>query len=242
MRQAVDGARDVRRPRIDRVVVGQAVADGSRRRTTHRHPCSLRPRHVCLSTCPLTTAYRLESCQAAGTWHRRAVPVDPAGYNHAVVVDVFGALSADALRSALAAVTARHEALRTVVEVADGRPRPRVVPTPPPTVEWADMTDIARMDGLDGQGMTYAVRSRVDRAFDLAGERPLRVTVFRIDDGFHRLLLVLQLVPRHDATNDAAHEWSDGPLLADLAAAYAARVAHAGPSAAVSWSRRGAAR
>jgi hypothetical protein len=170
------------------------------------------------------------------------VPVDPTGYNHAVVVDVFGDLSPDALRSALAAVTARHEALRTVVEVADGRPRPRVVPTPSPTIEWVDMTDIARMDGLGGQGMTYAVRSRVGRAFDLAGEWPPRVTVFRIDDGYHRLLLVLQLVPRDDATHDAVHEWSDAPLLGDLADAYAARVAHAGPSAAVSWSRRGSAR
>ncbi|OHV42456.1 hypothetical protein BCD48_31225 [Pseudofrankia sp. BMG5.36] len=156
---------------------------------------------------------------------------DSAAYNHAVVVDVFGDLSADALRGALAEVTARHEALRTLVEVADGRPHPRVVPTAAPTIEWADTTDLARMDGLDGQGMTYAVRSRVGRPFDLAGEWPPRMTVFRIDGGYHRILLVLQRV--------SADGRSDAPLLAELAAAYAVRAA---PGDAVSWSTRGVAR
>ncbi len=123
-------------------------------------------------------------------------------------------LDADAWEAALADVTARHEALRTVFAERDGRVFQRVLPAGEarPAVERLTATE----DELPG-----LVDTAVNRPFDLAAELPLRATLVELGPEDHAAVLLL-----HHITTD---EWSDRPFLRDLAAAYAARTAGTAP-------------
>ncbi|OLL72720.1 Siderophore biosynthesis non-ribosomal peptide synthetase [Pseudonocardia sp. Ae168_Ps1] len=134
-----------------------------------------------------------------------------AAYNFPLTLRLRGELDTGALSAALDDVVARHEALRTVVE--DAGPRQRILPAPhvPVTVTDVDEDEIA---GL--------VATEIDRPFDLARDIPIRATVLRTGPREQVLALMLH----HIATD----EWSDRPLLDDLATAYTARAGGAAPS------------
>ncbi|HEX2133955.1 MAG TPA: amino acid adenylation domain-containing protein, partial [Actinophytocola sp.] len=129
-----------------------------------------------------------------------------AAYNFPLVFRLRGRLDLDAWRAALADVVARHEVLRTVFVERDGQPYQRVLVDPDVPVEVVDDLD---------------VQAAVERPFDLATELPLRVTVGRVSELEHVVVVLL-----HHITTD---EWSDRPFLRDLAAAYRARLAGTAP-------------
>ncbi|MFJ9940165.1 non-ribosomal peptide synthetase [Streptomyces erythrochromogenes] len=150
-------------------------------------------------------------------------------YNLPFAVRLRGTLDTDALRAATADVVARHEALRTVFPVAGGVPVQHVLPSAQARIAF-DTVDCAPDD-------YPALRDRAAaRTFDLSTELPIRVTVFSLAHPVppaaggpstggpsteHVLLVVL-----HHIAGDG---WSLGPLLRDLAAAYAARLGGAAP-------------
>ncbi|MFE7184588.1 non-ribosomal peptide synthetase [Streptomyces erythrochromogenes] len=144
-------------------------------------------------------------------------------YNLPFAVRLRGTLDTDALRAATADVVARHEALRTVFPVAGGVPVQHVLPSAQAHIAF-DTVDCAPDD-------YPALRDRAAaRTFDLSTELPIRVTVFSLAHPVpsaggpsteHVLLVVL-----HHIAGDG---WSLGPLLRDLAAAYAARLGGAAP-------------
>jgi nonribosomal peptide synthetase DhbF len=119
-----------------------------------------------------------------------------------------------ALESAVRDVVARHEILRTVYPERDGTPVQRVldsaVARPGLTVRQVDP---ARLDD--------EIDSVAQRGFDLGSDLPLRATLFTLDAEHSALVLV--------AHHIAVDGWSVEPLLRDLAAAYAARVAGTAP-------------
>ncbi|MGA4837499.1 amino acid adenylation domain-containing protein [Streptomyces sp. G45] len=132
--------------------------------------------------------------------HRLEGP-NPA-YHSVVAARLTGPLDTAALRAALVDLTARHETLRTVYPEADGEPRQRVLDAVAPDLEVlaenrADIDEIAA------------------RPFDLATEPPLRAALLTAGPERHTLVLALH----HIATD--GESW--GPLLGDLARAYAAR-------------------
>ncbi|MEU6295545.1 amino acid adenylation domain-containing protein, partial [Streptomyces erythrochromogenes] len=149
-------------------------------------------------------------------------------YNLPFAVRLRGTLDTDALRAATADVVARHEALRTVFPVAGGVPVQHVLPSAEATVAFETVACAPQ---------EYpALRDRAAaRTFDLSTELPVRVTVFSLTPDTrsatggpstqspteHVLLVVL-----HHIAGDG---WSLGPLLRDLAAAYAARLGGAAP-------------
>ncbi|RAJ45598.1 non-ribosomal peptide synthase protein (TIGR01720 family)/amino acid adenylation domain-containing protein [Kitasatospora sp. SolWspMP-SS2h] len=119
-----------------------------------------------------------------------------------------GELDADALEAAFGDVLARHEALRTVCAEQDGRPYQRVL-----TAEQAGMPfEVRQVAGHRLDAETAAAGAHV---FDLAGEIPVRAVL--LSAGPHRHVLSVAL---HHIAGD---EWSEGVLLRDLDAAYAAR-------------------
>ncbi|WP_156756938.1 non-ribosomal peptide synthetase [Actinokineospora pegani] len=118
------------------------------------------------------------------------------------------ALDADALRSALRDVVDRHESLRTVFPERDGQPTQVVLPDPDVRLDVAELT-------------ADAVATAAEHGFDLATEIPVRGWLLRGDD---RVVLVLAV------HHIAADEWSTGPLLGDLATAYAARLEGRAPA------------
>ncbi|WP_033287826.1 non-ribosomal peptide synthase/polyketide synthase [Amycolatopsis jejuensis] len=116
-------------------------------------------------------------------------------------------LDIDALRGAFEDLVRRHEVLRTVFVEHDG---------------------IAAQQVLDEVVLDFAVeqsgeglRSELDTPFRMDEAPPVRVRVYSIDDTEHVLLVLL-----HHVVTD---EWSEGPLLADLATAYRARLAGISP-------------
>ncbi|MFF4591812.1 non-ribosomal peptide synthase/polyketide synthase [Amycolatopsis sp. NPDC001319] len=121
-----------------------------------------------------------------------------------------GALDLDALRAAFADVVTRHEVLRTVFEEHDGVPAQRILAAVPLGAVPLDFA-VERVTDVAAR-----IRSEVDIPFRLDEAPPVRVRVFAVAEDEHVLLVLL-----HHVVTD---EWSEGPLFADLATAYRARL------------------
>ncbi|MCD0449341.1 condensation domain-containing protein [Actinocorallia sp. API 0066] len=146
-------------------------------------------------------------------WFLNRLDGQSATYNAPVVVRLAGVPDAAALAAALTDLTARHEVLRTVLPVVGGEPCQRVLEPP--------------------SGLLTVVRCGADEAdvlvgefcglpFDLLTDLPLRARLFVTGPDASVLVLLLH----HVATDGG----SLGPLLRDLAEAYAARLAGTAPA------------
>ncbi|MGW2231573.1 amino acid adenylation domain-containing protein, partial [Streptomyces formicae] len=133
-------------------------------------------------------------------------------YNLPVPLRLSGRLDDAALRAALADVVARHEPLRTVFAEDATGPYQKVLPTAPVDVELVETTE-ERLRGL--------LDEAVEHRFELSGEQPLKVWLFRLSETEHVLLLLMHHI--------AADGWSMPLLRRDLTVAYAARVADRAP-------------
>nr|WP_234321787.1 condensation domain-containing protein [Streptomyces xanthophaeus] len=128
-------------------------------------------------------------------------------YNIALVRRLERPLDPAALTAALADVAERHEVLRTVYGAEGGEPYQRVLSGARPQLELARPADVAA-----------AVDEAAGHVFDLSRDLPLRAWLFLPDgEGPQTLVVLLHHI--------AADGWSTGPLLADLATAYGARLA-----------------
>ncbi|GGP64445.1 non-ribosomal peptide synthetase [Saccharothrix coeruleofusca] len=145
-------------------------------------------------------------------WLIQQMEQTSAAYNFPLVFRLHGDLDVPALRAAFGDVVARHEALRTVFGERDGVPFQRVLPEAEPVVVVREATE---------DEVPAIVAGEVDRPFDLSAELPLRVTVARLAEDRHLVVVLL-----HHITTD---EWSDRPFLRDLAEAYRARRAGRAP-------------
>ncbi|MFC6982584.1 condensation domain-containing protein [Streptomyces cirratus] len=132
-------------------------------------------------------------------------------YNIALVRRLERPLDPAALAGALADVAARHEVLRTVYGAEGGEPYQTALEGARPQLELARPADVSA-----------AVDEAAGYVFDLTRELPFRAWLFLPEgDGRQTLVLLLHHI--------AADGWSTGPLLADLAAAYEARLAGCAP-------------
>jgi amino acid adenylation domain-containing protein/non-ribosomal peptide synthase protein (TIGR01720 family) len=129
-------------------------------------------------------------------------------YNLPVALELDGQVDIPALRSALADVVARHEALRTIFPEHDGTPYQAVL-APSVAVPEFSVRDV-RARELDDE-----LRRVAGQGFDLTVELPVRATLLRL--GERQSVLVITM---HHIVVDG---WSTGPLARDLATAYAAR-------------------
>ncbi|MFF1422359.1 amino acid adenylation domain-containing protein [Streptomyces sp. NPDC058280] len=147
-------------------------------------------------------------------WVIQQIECASAAYNFPLVMRLRGTLDVEAWGKALADMTARHEALRTVFVEPDGQAIQKVLPAEEarPVVERLRATE---------DEVPALVDRAVNRPFDLATELPLRTTIVELTPRDHVVVLLL-----HHITTD---EWSDRPFLRDLATAYAARVSGAAP-------------
>ncbi|GGW03189.1 hypothetical protein GCM10010230_37770 [Streptomyces narbonensis] len=146
-------------------------------------------------------------------WVIQQIEGTSAAYNFPLVMRLRGAFDRAAWSAALADVTARHEALRTVFGEREGQAFQRVLPAGVlPAVEHLRATE----DEVPG-----IVDAAVRRPFDLAAELPVRATIVEVAPDDHVVALLL-----HHITTD---EWSDRPFLRDLTTAYTARLDGAAP-------------
>ncbi|MEO3807599.1 MFS transporter [Sphaerisporangium sp. B11E5] len=131
-------------------------------------------------------------------------PESPA-YNTVEAVRLRGPLDAAALRAAVAAVAARHEVLRTRCLPGPGEPV-LVADMDGAAVEFADLSP----GGAAAAGELFA--RLAERPFDLEREAPLRVTLARLGEDDHALLLVV-----HHIASDA---WSCRLLMEEIFRGY----------------------
>ncbi|HEY6313985.1 MAG TPA: amino acid adenylation domain-containing protein [Streptosporangiaceae bacterium] len=133
-------------------------------------------------------------------------------YNLPFAWRLTGELDAGALAAALGDVAGRHESLRTVFGVADGQPYQVVIPPGQAREQVAAGFTVAAAGRAELAGLVAAAARYV---FDLAVELPVRAWLFTVADEEHVLVVLC-----HHIASDG---WSVQVLMADLAAAYAAR-------------------
>ncbi|PFG57309.1 non-ribosomal peptide synthase protein (TIGR01720 family)/amino acid adenylation domain-containing protein [Amycolatopsis sulphurea] len=133
-------------------------------------------------------------------------------YNMPFSARLTGELSVKALREAVSDLLTRHESLRTRVADVDGEPCQDLRPA-----AEADFAVVAttRADLPDRLAEAGAHR------FDLGAELPVHVRLFVLGPDEHVLLFLVHHI--------AADGWSFAPLVADLSAAYRARLAGGAP-------------
>ncbi|MEV5602749.1 non-ribosomal peptide synthase/polyketide synthase [Streptomyces sp. NPDC052299] len=142
-------------------------------------------------------------------WFLRQLEGAESVYNMPLAWRLTGRLDPVALEAALGDLVDRHETLRTVFPAQDGVPCQHVLAA-------GEAHPALRVAPADARTLPEQLTGAAARGFDLATEPPLRAQVFEIAADEHVLLLVM-----HHIAGDG---WSLGPLAADLATAYAARV------------------
>ncbi|WP_350935577.1 amino acid adenylation domain-containing protein [Micromonospora mangrovi] len=162
---------------------------------------------------PAATAERVPLSYAQRRlWFLNELGGPSAVYNLPVALRLDRHLDPAVLAGALADVADRHEVLRTVHRVVDGEPCQVVLAGVRPELTVRD---------VPADGLGAAVDAAAGHVFDLAGEIPFRGWLLRVDDGSQVLVVLV-----HHIAGDG---WSTGPLLRDLAIAYAARDAGHAP-------------
>ncbi|MGW1468147.1 condensation domain-containing protein [Streptomyces sp. NPDC002308] len=169
--------------------------DGPVRPQLRPVPAALRPERL-----PLSAAQQR-------LWFVGQMEGPSATYNIPVVTRLHRPVGRAAFAAALADVVRRHEVLRTVHRSAGGEPYQEVLEHAEPVLE------VVRTDGPDE--LRAAVDAAAGHVFDLAEEIPFRAWLLEDAAGDQVMVLLV-----HHIAGDG---WSTGCLLADLAAAYAAR-------------------
>ncbi|MEM7356399.1 MAG: condensation domain-containing protein, partial [Acidobacteriota bacterium] len=110
-------------------------------------------------------------------------------YNMAGALDLEGALDVRALAGALAAIVARHEALRTRFAMVDGEPVQRITAPPAPGLALCDLSGLRERHRRTEIERLCAQEAR--RSFDLAHEPLMRSLLVREAGRQHRLFVNL---------------------------------------------------
>jgi amino acid adenylation domain-containing protein len=153
-------------------------------------------------------------------WLLSQVFDDGIAYNAPGAFQLAGPLDLEVLARALEALTERHEILRTVYEVIDGRPVQVVGPVRPVELNVVDLRSLPSADEREAAAQrTLKEESRF--RFDLVAGPVMRVTVIRLADNEH----VLMVNMHHVATDG----YSRTAIYRDLTALYEA-IAEGRPS------------
>jgi amino acid adenylation domain-containing protein len=135
-------------------------------------------------------------------------------YNMPTALRLVGQLNVRALEQALTEIVRRHEALRTTFPEVDGQPAPVFAPPAAISLSPIDLSDLDPAEReQEARGLAEA---EAQLPFDLANGPLLRVSVLRLADEEHVVLLTM-----HHIVSDG---WSMGVLLRELTTLYEAFV------------------
>ncbi len=133
-------------------------------------------------------------------------------YHISGAVRITGKLNIDVLQRAFSEIVRRHEVLRTRFDECDGRPVQIIVPQEPFRFRQVSLEQLS--ESRREQEIQHWLDSENERPFALAHDPLLRVTLLRLDETSHLLLMTL-----HHIISD---EWSMGLLLQEVADLYRA--------------------
>jgi amino acid adenylation domain-containing protein len=151
-------------------------------------------------------------------WFLEHINPGSSTYNIPAAVRLTGKLDVRALEQSFKEIVRRHEALRTSFATVDGQPVQVIAPTsgqvlnqflPLPMVDFQDLTSAQQ----EIEARRLAVEES-QRPFNLAQGPMLRITLLRLSEAEHILLLAM-----HHIASDG---WSIGVLIRELAALYEA--------------------
>jgi amino acid adenylation domain-containing protein len=131
-------------------------------------------------------------------------------YNNLTGLALEGRLDVDALRCAVGEVVRRHEVLRTVYPVLEGRPVQRIEPWQPVPLQVVDLSALATAEKQGEMRRHTAGEAR--RPFDLEKGPVLRAVLLRLAAEEHALLFSL-----HHIASDA---WSSAILIREIITLY----------------------
>jgi amino acid adenylation domain-containing protein len=147
-------------------------------------------------------------------WFLDQLMPDSPFYNSPLALRLRGTLHQEALQRSLNELVNRHETLRTVFVTQDGRASTRILPVPDLGIP-IELINLST-DAFEEQQLLNLVSKTAYTPFDLTRELPLRVTLFKLDDNDHVLLLTIH----HIATDG----WSFGVVTRELGVLYNALV------------------
>ncbi|RKG94728.1 amino acid adenylation domain-containing protein, partial [Corallococcus sp. CA053C] len=163
---------------------------------------------------PRTGALALSFAQQR-LWFLEQLEPGTAAYNVPAAVRITGALDADAMRRAFFALTVHHESLRTTFPPSHGEPVQHIADTLEPDFTVIDLS--TRPEAERSAEVRHRAAAEAGRSFDLTRGPLLRVTLLRLSEREHVMLLTM-----HHIVSDG---WSMNVLVEDLTALYAAFVA-----------------
>jgi amino acid adenylation domain-containing protein len=141
-------------------------------------------------------------------WFLDRLEPESTAYNVPLLLSLKGELDVAALERAVSGLVTRHDALRTTFHEEDGIPHQLVWPEMSLPLDFVDVSD-----GVDAAAEALRVAGeKVGRRFDLAAGPLFRVSVIRIAEREHLLVLTL-----HHIVGDG---WSLGVLRRDLSELY----------------------
>ncbi|WP_228989080.1 non-ribosomal peptide synthetase [Streptomyces sp. DH8] len=147
-------------------------------------------------------------------WFAHQLAPESVDYTIVWPLRLLGALDPEALRRALTAVVARHEALRTRFGNAAGEPVQLIDPPGGPS---CPLTDLRAFPGDERPAeVAERIAAAGRRRFDLAADPLFRTELLRVADEEHVLLMTV-----HHIVFDG---WSSSVLLRDLSALYEAEL------------------
>ncbi|MGW6423159.1 non-ribosomal peptide synthase/polyketide synthase [Nocardia sp. NPDC055053] len=147
-------------------------------------------------------------------WFLNQFDADSVADNIAAAIRLTGALDHAAMTAAVAAVFARHEALRTRYPSVDGIPFQQVLAA-------GQLTITLEPETIDPATLDDRIRAVAAVPFAVDQEPPVRLHLLRTAADEHVLVLVLHHI--------AADGWSVAPLTRDVMVAYAAHLAGTAP-------------
>ena len=127
------------------------------------------------------------SASQSQLWYLSQLAPDSRALNEVIEILKTGALDVDALRQALSAVVARHEALRTTFDSVDGVPHQIVREPTEVDLPVSDLSDLGSQDAIARAVEIVAADSLP--AYDLADGPLIRPRLIRITEDDHRLYL-----------------------------------------------------
>jgi len=154
-------------------------------------------------SCPL-------SLEQEHLWFLDQLEPNSFAYNLSSSYRLVGTLNVAALEKSFNEVVRRHEALRTTFASTDGRPRQVIAPSLTLTIPKVDLTSVSETE--QSPQLHDLIRKYSQEPFDLSRGPMIRVTLFKLSDTEHRLLMSL-----HHIVTD---RWSFALLWRELIVLY----------------------
>ena len=129
------------------------------------------------------------SASQSQPWYLSQLAPDSRAFNEVIEIRKTGALDVEALRRALSAVVARHEALRTTFDCVEGVAHQIVREPAEVDLPLSDLSDLGAQDAVARAVEIVAADSLP--AYDLADGPLIRPRLIRITEDDHRLYLGL---------------------------------------------------